>query len=117
MALDQPTMAALLLHMLHTREEKNIDDTALQYIEESLDQDELVSLFTNRTVKQIMEMIVKHFAAAIRKRKIAQKEAELLLHFAVMNFECTSKGEENIVKQCIIDTITQAIAQESGRRR
>ena len=47
---------------------------------------------------------------AVRKRKIVQKEAEQLLHFAVVNFECNSKADENIIKQCIIDSITQAIA-------
>lgn len=31
-------------------------------------------------------MIVKHFAKAISKRKIIQKEAEMLLYFAVVNF-------------------------------
>ena len=52
MALDQPTQAALLLHMLYTREERNIDETALSLIEEeeSLDPDELTGLFSNRTV-------------------------------------------------------------------
>lgn len=103
--------------MLHTREEKNIDETALNFIEESLDLNEFTGLFSNRTVRQIIDMIVKHFAGAIRKRKIVQKEAELLLTFAVLNFECTSKAEENIIKQCIIDTITQSIAQEGGRRQ
>ena len=117
MALDQATQAALLLHMLYTREDKNIDETALNFIEESLDLNEFSGLFSDRTVKQILDMIVKHFAAAIRKRKIVQKEAELLITFSVLNFECTSKSEENIIKQCIIDTITQAIAQEGGRRR
>ena len=56
--------------MLHTREERNIDETALNFIEESLDPDELTGLFSNTTVKQILDMIVKHFAKAIRKRKI-----------------------------------------------
>ena len=72
--------------MLYTREERNIDDTALDYIEESLDPDEFKGLFSNRTVKQILDMLVKHFAAAIRKRKIIQKDADELLYFACVNF-------------------------------
>jgi len=51
MALDQQTQASLLLHMLYTREERNIDETALNFIEESLDPDEFKGLFSNRTVK------------------------------------------------------------------
>jgi len=103
--------------MLHTREEKNIDETALNFIEESLDLNEFTGLFSNRTVRQILDLIVKHFAMAIRKRKIVQKEAEQLLNFAVVNFECNSQDEQNIIKQCLIDSITQALAQEGGRRR
>ena len=53
--------------MLHTREEKNIDETALNFLEDSLDLNEFTGLFTNRTVKVIMDMIVKHFVEAIRK--------------------------------------------------
>ena len=70
MALDQQTQASLLLHMLYTREERNIDETALNFIEESLDPEEFKGLFSDRTVKQILDMLIKHFAAAIRKRKI-----------------------------------------------
>lgn len=74
--------------MLHTREEKNVDETALNFIEESqsLDLNEFTGLFSNRTVRQILDLVVKHFVVAIRKRKIVQKEAEQLLHFAVVNF-------------------------------
>ena len=74
------------MHMLHSREEKNVDETALNFIEESLDLNEFTGLFSNRTVRQIMDLIVKHFVMAIRKRKIVQKEAESLLNFAVVNF-------------------------------
>ena len=56
--------------MLYTREERNIDETALNFIEESLDPEEFKGLFSDRTVKQILDMLIKHFAAAIRKRKI-----------------------------------------------
>lgn len=59
-------MAALLLHMLHTRDEKNIDENALNLIEESLDINEFSGLF-NGTVKKLIDLIVKHFAIAIRK--------------------------------------------------
>ena len=72
--------------MLHSREEKNVDETALNFIEESLDLNEFTGLFSKRTVRQIMDLIVKHFVMAIRKRKIVQKEAESLLNFAVVNF-------------------------------
>lgn len=74
--------------MLHTREEKNVDETALNFIEESqsLDLNEFTGLFSNRTVRQILDLVVKHFVVAIRKRKIVQKEAEQLLHFSVVNF-------------------------------
>lgn len=64
--------------MLHSREEKNVDDTALNFIDESLG-DEFNGLFNNRTVSKILDMIVLHFAAAIRKRKINHKEAEMLI--------------------------------------
>ena len=115
MALDQQTQASLLLHMLYTREEKNSDETALNFIEESLDPEEFKGLFSNRTVKQILDMLVKHFAAAIRKRKIVQKEAELLLNFACVNFQCESREAESHIKQCIIDTITQELSSGSSR--
>ena len=69
-ALDQQQQASLLLHMLHSREEKNVDETALDFIEESLDLNEFTGLFSNRTVRQLMDLIVKHFAMSIRKRKI-----------------------------------------------
>ena len=74
--------------MLYTREEKNVDETALNFIEESqsLDLNEFTGLFSNRTVLKILDLVVKHFVVAIRKRKIVQKEAEQLLHFAVVNF-------------------------------
>ena len=96
--------------MLHTREEKNIDETALNFIEDSLDLNEFTGLFTNKTVKMIMDMIVKHFVEAIRKQKIVQQEAEILLHYAVINFQCEA-GASQSIKQGIIDTITHANAQ------
>ena len=94
MALDQPTQASLLLHLLHTREEKNIDETALNFLEDSLDLGEFSGLFTNPTVKQIMDLIVKHFVDAIRKQKIVQQEAELRLHFALLNFACEPQASQ-----------------------
>ena len=112
MSLDQQTQAALLLHMLHTREEKNIDETALNFIEESLDPDEFTGLFSNSTVKKILDMIVRHYARAIRKRKIIQKEAEILVYYAVINFQCDSKQEQTIIKQCIIDLIKIQLSTE-----
>lgn len=81
--------------MMYSREERNVDETALNFIEESLDPDEL---FLNQSVKQILDMIVKHFATAILKRKIVQKEAEMLLYFSVVNFQSDSKSNENVIK-------------------
>lgn len=95
--------------MLYTRDDKNIDETALNFLEDSLDLNEFTGLFTNKTVKQVLDMIVKHFVEAIRKQKIKQQEAELLLHFAVVNFQCDNSASQSI-KQGIIDTITHANA-------
>ena len=67
MALDPTTQAALLLHTLYSREEKNIDETALNFLDDSLDLNEFSGLFTNKTVKQILDLIVNHFVEAIRK--------------------------------------------------
>ena len=101
--------------MLYTREERNIDETALNFIEESLDPEEFKGLFSNRTVKQILDLLVKHFAAAIRKRKIVQKDADELLYFACVNFQCDSREVESHIKQCIIDTITQELSASGSR--
>ena len=116
-AFDQMQQATLLLHMLHSREERNIDDSVLNFIDESLDDESFKGLFSNRTVKKLLDIIVQHLAFAARRKKIKLKEAEQLLIFSVMNFECQDRGVETIIKQCLITQINQALSKEEGRKK
>ena len=65
-----------MLHMLHSRDERNIDESVLNFIEESLDLDEFTGLFSNPTVKMLLDLTVTHLTLAIRRKKIKLKEAE-----------------------------------------
>ena len=110
--MDQSSCVALMLLLLHSRNEPNISKSQLSFIEESVDLNEFDGLFTNPTVKKIVNSTVKHFATAIKKKKIKQNEAYSLLTGAVINFKC-SDVETKVIKQCLIDSITHAIAKQS----
>ena len=107
--IDQASCAAMMLLLLHSREEPNISKTSLSFVEDSVDLNEFDGLFSTPTVKKILDKSVKHFATCIKKKKIKQNEATTLLTGAVLNFPC-SNVESNVIKQCIIDSITQAVA-------
>ena len=53
----------------------------------------------------MLDIIIKHYSLLIKKRLVKQKDAELLILAAVLNFEC-SNVESNLIKQCIIDSLT-----------
>ena len=109
--IDQASCAALMLLLLHSREEPNVSKAQFEFIENSVELDEYDGLFSNPTVKKIMDASSKHFATCIKKNKIKQNDAQTLLTGAVLNFQC-SNLESNMIKQCIIDSITQAVAMQ-----
>lgn len=109
---DAVVKSAVLLACLQTRTDSNINLSVLKQLEESADFSELRGFFPNNTVKKLVDVVIRHFSQLVRKRIVKQKEAETLIQAAVLNFDCTSV-DAKLVNQCIIDSLTTAIAQES----
>ena len=65
--IDQVSCAAMMLLLLHSREEANISKQQLAFIEDSVDLNEFDGVFSNPTVKKIMDASIKHFATCIKK--------------------------------------------------
>ena len=108
---DSTAKSALLLFVLQSRQQNNVNMSVLKALEESASFDELPSFFTSNSVKNMIKVIVKHYSQLVKKRIVKQKEAELLIQGAVINFEC-SNVEAKLINQCIIDSLIQVIANE-----
>jgi hypothetical protein len=76
---DITAKSALLLFVLQSRTQSNVNLNALKQLEESASFDELQSFFTNNKVKSMIKVIVKHYSQLVKKRVVKQKEAELLI--------------------------------------
>ena len=105
----------MMLLLLHSREEPNVGKSELADIEDSIELGEFAGLFRNPAVKKMLDSAISHFASCIRKNKIKQTEAQTLLTGALINFQCSSV-ESNLIKQCIIDSITQAVAKQGSSK-
>lgn len=80
-------------------------------LEESADFSELQGFFANNHIKRLVNVIIKHYSQLVKKQIVKQREAEILIQGAVINFDC-STVESKLISQCIIDTLTRAIAAE-----
>jgi hypothetical protein len=87
---DTIVKAALMLCALQTRTDPNITSSALRSLEESAVFSQVKGFFTNDYVRKMVDQLINHYATLVKKRIIKQKEAETLIHGAIMNFECSA---------------------------
>eukprot|EP00347_Sterkiella_histriomuscorum_P003092 403365623 len=106
--LDPQMMASLMLFMLVSREKPNIDQRDLVFLEESTDLNDFKGFIRDTSVKQLFDIIMKHFIVCIKKKIAKQKDIELLFTQAVVNFQC-SDVEFILIKKYISDSINRAL--------
>ena len=60
----------MLILLLKTRTERNINEKALSYCEESNDFGDFSGLMTSAYAKKLIDMLIKHYSAMISKGKM-----------------------------------------------
>lgn len=99
--------AVVLVLVLKTRTEQNISVEVLRTCEESGDWGNM-SLISKEVAKQVFDLLVRHYALQVKNSQLIQRDAEILLTEALVNFKC-SQGEMNFIKQFIIDRLSAQV--------
>lgn len=113
---DLTVKAALMLAALQSRAESNVNVSTLRLLDESAVFSEIKNFFASTEVAKMVGLLINHHAVLVKKRVLKQKEAETLIQSAVINFECSSV-DSKLINQCVIDSLTHAIASEPDGRK
>ena len=102
------SLTGLILFMLLSRPQPNIDERDLGWIEESTDFADFTGFFREPKVKALYDLVLKHLAQVIKKKAARQREVEVVLTSCIVNFEC-SDPVYHLIRKYVADSLARLI--------